>query len=70
MNKLIAHLKTVCCHKKYVFKNCLVAGMPLRGILHDLSKFSPTEFLESVRYYQGDRSPIDASKEANGYSEA
>lgn len=70
MNKFIAHLKTVCCHKKYVLKNCLVAGMPVRGILHDLSKFSPTEFLESVKYYQGNRSPIDACKEENEYSEA
>ena len=66
----VGHLKTVCTHKKYVFINCLYAGMPIRGLLHDLSKFSPTEFLEGVKYYQGTRSPIDACKEENGYSEA
>ena len=33
-----------------------------------MSKFSPIEFFESVKYYQGDRSPIDACKEENGYS--
>lgn len=66
----IGHLKTVCTHKKYVFINCLYAGIPIRGLLHDLSKFSPREFLEGIRYYQGNRSPIDACKEANGYSEA
>lgn len=70
MNKFNEHFKTVCNHKKYVFLNCLVAGMPIRGILHDLSKFSPTEFLESVKYFQGNRSPIDACKEVNGYSNA
>lgn len=62
--------KTVCKHKYYVGKYCFIAGIPLRGILHDLSKLSPTEFIESVKYYQGYRSPIDACKEANGWSKA
>jgi len=70
LKNAVNHFKTVCNHKKYVFKNCVIAGMPIRGILHDLSKFSPTEFIESVNFYQGDRSPIDACKEAKGYSEA
>ena len=70
INKFKGHFKTVLTHKYYVFKNCVVAGMPLRGILHDLSKFSPIEFFESVKYYQGSRSPIDACKEVNGYSNA
>jgi hypothetical protein len=35
-----------------------------------MSKFSPTEFWESVKYYQGNRSPIDACKEENGISYA
>lgn len=70
MNKVIGHLKTICKHKYYVGKYCFMAGIPLRGILHDLSKFSPTEFIESVKYYQGYRSPIDACKEVNGWSKA
>ena len=36
--------------------------------MHDLSKFSPTEFLESIKYYTGTRSPIDKAKEEQGYS--
>ena len=39
-----------------------------QGLTHDLSKFSPVEFNESAKYFQGTRSPIDASKEAYGYS--
>ena len=70
MNKIWEHFKTVCKHKYYVGKYCFIAGIPLRGILHDLSKSSPTEFIESVKYYQGYRSPIDACKEANGWSKA
>ncbi len=69
-NKICGHLKTVCKHKYYVGKYCFLAGIPIRGILHDMSKFSPAEFIESIKYYQGNRSPIDACKEINGYSKA
>ena len=68
MNKFFGHLKTVCKHKYYVFKYCCKAGIPVEGIFHDMSKFSPIEFWESVKYYQGNRSPIDACKEENGWS--
>jgi hypothetical protein len=35
-----------------------------------MSKFSPVEFWESVRYYQGTSSPIDACKKDKGISKA
>ena len=41
-----------------------------RGLTHDLSKFSPIEFFESVKYYQGTSSPINAAKADKGYSNA
>ena len=62
------HFKTICIHKYYVFKYCKAAGIPWRGIKHDLSKLSPVEFFESAKYYQGTSSPIDACKKENGYS--
>ena len=64
------HLKKILKHKYWVFYYCCKAGIPWRGIKHDMSKFSPIEFWESVRYYQGDRSPIDACKEDKGVSKA
>lgn len=70
MNTAIKHFKLICNHKKEVFKACFKAGIPVRGLKHDLSKFSPTEFLESVRYYSGSRSPIDNCKKDKGYSMA
>ena len=70
MNKFWNHFKTVCKHKHYVFKECAACGILWQGIVHDLSKFSREEFLSSVKYYQGDRSPIEAEKEAIGYSKA
>ncbi len=70
IHKFFGHLKTVIVHKWWVFYYCCIFGIPFRGVVHDLSKFSPTEFFESVKYYTGTRSPIDACKEANGVSYA
>lgn len=64
------HFKLVCTHKWYVFKNCVKAGMIWRGIKHDMSKFSPTEFIESAIHFDGSRSPIDVCKEKHGWSKA
>lgn len=68
MNKAIGHLKTVTTHKTNVAKYCFMCGLYKQGILHDMSKFSPAEFIESVKYWTGTYSPIDACKKANGYS--
>ena len=67
---LSGHLKTVSTHRKGVFWNCLRAGIPLQGFVHDLSKYSPTEFIPSVKYYQGTRSPNEQERTEKGYSEA
>ena len=64
------HFKKICVHKWWVFYYCYKAGIPWRGFMHDWSKFSPTEFRESVRFYQGTSSPIDAAKKEQGYSMA
>ena len=65
LKNVIGHLKTVCTHKYWVFHYCRICGIPWRGIKHDLSKFSPTEFFESVRYYTGTSSPINLCKQKN-----
>ena len=70
MGNFYNHFKKVCKHKYWVGYYCFKAGIPWRGIKHDMSKFSPIEFLESVKYYQGNRSPIDRCKEVNGWSKA
>ena len=64
------HFKKICIHKYWVGYYCFKLGIPWRGIKHDLSKFSPIEFWESVEYYQGTSSPIDACKKDKGWSKA
>lgn len=64
----ILHLKTITTHKYKVMKLCFRCGLYKQGLLHDLSKYSPSEFISGVRYYQGYRSPISKEKEVLGYS--
>ncbi|MFI3174124.1 MAG: DUF5662 family protein [Bacillota bacterium] len=65
---LIHHYKTVTAHRKLVRKYCFRFGLYRQGLCHDLSKFSPVEFLVGVKYYQGDSSPNNAERKDIGYS--
>lgn len=62
------HFITVTYHKYLVMKGCFRVGLYRQGLLHDLSKYSPTEFLVGMKYYQGNRSPNNAEREKLGYS--
>lgn len=66
--RILKHLRTIFIHKYYVFYFARKLGISWQGFWHDMSKLSPTEFFESVKYYTGTRSPIDACKEDKGYS--
>ena len=68
MNRFYCHLSTITRHKIKVTFLCFRCGLYAQGIKHDLSKYSPVEFWAGVRYYQGNRSPIDREKEVKGYS--
>lgn len=70
ISNIFKHTNLVMHHKWLVFKLCCKVGIPWRGFMHDWSKFSPTEFWESVRYYDGHKSPITVCKMQNGYSKA
>lgn len=64
------HLRTINAHKMAVMKSCFRVGLYKQGILHDLSKYMPIEFIPGVIYFQGDRSPNNAQREAEGCSTA
>ena len=67
---VVKHFILITKHRWLVFKLCCKIGLFWRGFVHDLSKYSPTEFWESVRYYEGNCSPIVSRKQDKGYSEA
>jgi hypothetical protein len=66
----IKHFKLICSHKYYVFIECCKVGIPLQGLVHDLSKFSPTEFFTSAKYYIGTGTPIAEERKDKGWSDA
>ena len=67
MNNLFKHLKLVRTHRKHVRKACFKMGIPVQGLLHDLSKYSITE-LKIAKYYTGTLSPHDQARKELGYS--
>lgn len=64
------HFKTITEHKLMVMKGCFSVGLYRQGILHDLSKYMPSEFIVGARYYQGTQSPNNAERLDKGYSSA
>ena len=68
LKRFFQHLHTVDTHRYEVMKNCFKCGLYSQGLSHDLSKYSPPEFLVSVKYFQGDRSPYMYEKEKYGFS--
>ena len=66
---IFKHLHAVDKHRFYVFLNCCRCGIFWRGLVHDLSKYSPKEFFPSAKHYNGSKSPIGAERrEEGGYS--
>lgn len=64
------HFLTITRHRHLVIVHCKKAGILFQGLRHDLSKYSPAEFLPGARYFQGNRSPNEGEREAYGYSKA
>lgn len=68
MGHPIKHFKTITKHRHVVIKHCFKAGILWQGLRHDLSKYSPTEFMPGAKYYVGFRSPNEGEREQNGHS--
>lgn len=64
------HFKTITHHRHLVIKHCFKCGLYWRGLMHDLSKYSPVEFWPGAKYYLGNRSPNEKERELKGYSAA
>lgn len=64
----IRHFRTITKHRHKVIAHCFKAGIGFQGLFHDLSKYSPTEFIPGARHYLGTRSPNEGERETYGYS--
>ncbi len=66
----IKHFITITKHRHKVIEHCFMAGIGFQGLFHDLSKYTPQEFITGIKYYRGYKSPNDVEREMNGYSKA
>ena len=64
------HFKTITRHKYVVMKLCFRVGLYRQGLLHDMSKYSWTEFRIGAKYYSGTHSPNVEERLEYGYSTA
>lgn len=67
---IIRHFITITRHRLLVCRYCFKAGLIWQGLTHDLSKYSPSEFLAGARFYQGNMSPQVKERLVLGYSAA
>lgn len=61
---IFQYLNYLAKHKWYVFCECAKRGIVWRGLVHDWSKFLPSEFLPYYRHFYGQQ---DRGRDETGY---
>lgn len=54
----IKHFRTITRHRHKVIANCARAGILRQGLIHDLSKYSPTEFIPVQSIFRAREVPM------------
>jgi len=65
MKKLIKHLHNVNKHRFLVFIHSIRLGIPFRGLIHDLSKYTLKELVPSTKYFIGNVTPVYGQRKDN-----
>jgi hypothetical protein len=61
----LKYLRYVLRHKWFVFVECCKLGIPWLGLVHDWSKFLPSEFIPYARHFYGGKH--DIKRDSTGY---
>ncbi len=64
----IKHFKVITRHRHQVIKHCAKCGIFWQGLRHDLSKYTPAEFIQGAKYFVGTRSPNECERQDRGFS--
>lgn len=51
MKKHLKYLSYLLRHRWFVFIECCKAGIPIKGLVHDLSKFRPSEYFPYANFF-------------------
>lgn len=70
MKKYLKYMWSILKHKYVVGLECMRCGLFFRGVVHDISKFSPCEFSRYAAYFDEDKSRDDLEKIKEDYSVA
>lgn len=65
--KYIHYLSYVIRHKWYVMLECFKQGIYWQGLIHDISKFYPDEFIAYANHFYGNSIGIDTGRDKTGY---
>ena len=66
----LKYLKYVIRHKWFVFLACRRMGITWRGIVHDMSKLLPSEFVPYARHFYGNGGDIKTGRDKSGHYSA
>ena len=67
----VGHFKTITSHRHMVIRHAFKAGIIWRGLMHDLSKYTPAEFSSGIKFYaNGKFSANENERKVLGYSKA
>lgn len=66
----LRYLRYLLRHKWFVFVECCRFYMPVVGLLHDMSKFRPSELIPYARHFYGNGGDIRRGRDKTGYYKA
>ncbi len=66
----IKHFNVITKHRHRVIYHCFKCGIFMQGLKHDLSKYTPSEFISGAKHFLGNRSPNEEERRIYGYSKA
>lgn len=67
MRRYLSYARYVIRHKWFVFLAARRLGIPMLGLLHDWSKFLPTEFIPYARHFYGADGQPHQIRDKTGY---
>lgn len=67
MRKYFQYLRYVIRHKWFVLVECFKFGIYWQGLIHDISKFLPSEFLPYMEHFFGSKIGISRGRDETGY---
>jgi len=62
--KFLQYMSYILRHKWYVLHECMKRGLIVQGIMHDMSKFRPDEYVPYMNFFYGSKHTI---RQADGY---